>query len=94
MVRHHENLRLIACQLDKIPNQLVELTEIIKTVAAGFLLKRCQILRNRGRVKQSPCLMLKPVNAAGLFELNTQALIVDDGHGQRRAGPRRPRPGG
>jgi hypothetical protein len=26
--------------------------------------------------------MLKPVNAAGLFELNTQALIVDGGHGQ------------
>ena len=26
--------------------------------------------------------MLKPVNAAGLFELNTQALIVEGGHGQ------------
>lgn len=26
--------------------------------------------------------MLKPVNAAGLFELNTQALIVAGGHGQ------------
>lgn len=26
--------------------------------------------------------MLKPVNAAGLFELNTQALITEGGHGQ------------
>jgi hypothetical protein len=26
--------------------------------------------------------MLKPVNAAGLFELNTQALIIEGGHGQ------------
>ena len=26
--------------------------------------------------------MLKPVNAAGLFELDTQALVVEGGHGQ------------